>query len=40
LFIDTEEAFRPERIVQIARRQGLSVEKALKNIVYARVLQL
>lgn len=37
LFIDTEGTFRPERIVQIARKHGLSVENALKNIVYARV---
>ncbi|MEM3470320.1 MAG: DNA repair and recombination protein RadA [Thermoproteota archaeon] len=37
LYIDTEGTFRPERIVQIAKRHGLDAEKALKNIVYARV---
>jgi DNA repair protein RadA len=37
LFIDTEGTFRPERIVQIAKKHRLEAEKALKNIIYARV---
>jgi DNA repair protein RadA len=36
LFIDTEGTFRPESIVQIARKHRLEAEKALKNIIYAR----
>jgi len=37
LFIDTEGTFRPERIVQIAKKHRLEAENVLKNIVYARV---
>lgn len=36
LFIDTENTFRPERIVQIAKYRGLDPKEALKNIFYAR----
>lgn len=32
VFIDTENTFRPERIVQMATAQGLEPEEALKNI--------
>jgi RecA/RadA recombinase len=36
LYIDTENTFRPERIVQIAKAQGLNPEKVLSNIHVAR----
>jgi DNA repair protein RadA len=36
LFIDTENTFRPERIVQIAKYRGLDPKEVLKNIFYAR----
>ena len=35
-FIDTENTFRPERILQIAKNQGADVETVLKNIFVAR----
>ena len=36
LYIDTENTFRPERIVSIAQAHGLNPEKALDNIIVAR----
>ena len=36
LFIDGESTFRPERIMQIAKGNGLDPEKTLKNIFVAR----
>jgi len=36
LFIDTENTFRPQRIVQMAEALGLEGEKVLKNIYVAR----
>mgnify|MGYP001773236739 CR=1 FL=1 len=36
VFIDTENTFRPERIVQIAKRLKLDPEKTLKNILVTR----
>ncbi|MEN2496193.1 MAG: recombinase rad51 [Marteilia pararefringens] len=36
IYIDTEGTFRPERILQIAERYGLSGEDVLDNISYAR----
>ncbi|MBW2992420.1 DNA repair and recombination protein RadA [Candidatus Woesearchaeota archaeon] len=36
VFIDTENTFRPERIVQLAKAAGLEPEKVLKNIKVAR----
>lgn len=36
VFIDTESTFRPERIVDIAKAQGLEPEKVLKQIKVAR----
>jgi DNA repair protein RadA len=38
LYIDTENTFRPERIVQIAKRSNLDPNKVLSNIVYAEAL--
>ena len=38
LYIDTENTFRPERILQIAKARGLDPEQALRNILYARAL--
>ena len=35
LYIDTENTFRPERIVQMSRHLGLDPDKVMKNIVYA-----
>jgi len=35
LYIDTENTFRPERIVQMAAKAGLPPEKALSNIIVA-----
>lgn len=36
LFIDTENTFRPQRIIQIAEASGLDSKKVLKNIFVAR----
>eukprot|EP00929_Paragymnodinium_shiwhaense_P009696 TRINITY_DN113964_c0_g1_i1.p1 TRINITY_DN113964_c0_g1~~TRINITY_DN113964_c0_g1_i1.p1 ORF type:complete len:382 (-),score=110.08 TRINITY_DN113964_c0_g1_i1:216-1271(-) len=36
IYIDTEGAFRPERVRQIAESKGISAEAAMNNIVYAR----
>ncbi|MBS7608398.1 MAG: DNA repair and recombination protein RadA [Candidatus Bathyarchaeia archaeon] len=35
LYIDTENTFRTERIVQMAKHLGLDPEKVVKNIIYA-----
>ena len=35
IYIDTENTFRPERIMQIARARGLDPDQALRNIFYA-----
>lgn len=36
VYVDTENTFRPERIVQIAKGAGIEPERALKNIKVAR----
>ncbi len=36
LYIDSEASFRPERVVEIAKAQGLDPEKTLKNVYVAR----
>lgn len=36
LYIDSENSFRPERVIQIAKRFGMDSEAALKNIYVAR----
>ncbi len=36
LFIDTEDTFRPERIIQLAEGNGMDPQKVLENIVVAR----
>ena len=36
LYIDTENTFRPERIVQMARRMNLDPQEAIKKIIYAQ----
>ncbi len=36
LYIDSENSFRPERVVSIAKAMGLDPDKALKNIFVAR----
>jgi len=36
LFIDTEGTFRPERLLAVAERYGLSGEDVLDNVAYAR----
>lgn len=36
LYIDTENTFRPERIISIAKAKGLDPEKVLDNIIVAR----
>jgi len=36
LYIDTENTFRPERIVSIAKANGMDPEKVLNNIIVAR----
>ncbi len=36
LYIDSENSFRPERIEQIAKKQGLDPQEVLKNIFVAR----
>lgn len=38
IFIDTENTFRPERIVQMAEAKGLDPNETLKNIFVARAL--
>jgi len=38
VFIDTENTFRPERIVQLAKGAGIDPDDALKNIKVARAL--
>jgi DNA repair protein RadA len=35
LYIDTENTFRPERIVQMAKFRGLDPQKTVKNIIWA-----
>lgn len=35
LYIDTENTFRPERIVQMARFRGLDPQKVVRNIIWA-----
>jgi len=36
LYIDSENSFRPERVIQVAKKFGLDVDAALKNIFVAR----
>ncbi len=36
LYIDSENSFRPERVIQVANHLGLDVDKVLKNIFVAR----
>ncbi len=36
LYIDSENSFRPERVVKIAEKHGLDPKKVLKNIYFAR----
>merc|ERR1719323_2099349 len=36
LYIDTENTFRPERLVSIAQRFGLNEDDVLENVTYAR----
>mmetsp|Transcript_58377 Transcript_58377/g.139195 ORF Transcript_58377/g.139195 Transcript_58377/m.139195 type:complete len:366 (-) Transcript_58377:135-1232(-) len=36
MYVDTEGTFRPERLVDIARRFGLNHEDVLENVTYAR----
>jgi DNA repair protein RadA len=36
LYIDSENSFRPERVIQIAKARGLDPDKTLKNIFVAR----
>jgi DNA repair protein RAD51 len=36
LYIDTEGTFRPERLLAVAERYGLSGEDVLDNVAYAR----
>ena len=36
IYVDTEGAFRPERIIAISERFGLDPELALENISFAR----
>lgn len=36
IFVDTENTFRPERIIQIAEEAGLDTQEVLKNILVAR----
>lgn len=38
LYIDSENTFRPERIVQIAKRMELDPDKILSNIIYSEAL--
>jgi DNA repair protein RadA len=36
LYIDSENSFRPERVIQVAKKFGLDVEQVLQNIFVAR----
>ena len=36
LYIDSENSFRPERVIQVAKRFGLDVDTVLKNVFVAR----
>jgi len=36
LYIDTENSFRPERVVQVAKHRGMDPDKVVKNIYVAR----
>ncbi len=36
LYIDSENSFRPERVIQVAKKFGLDVDEILKNIYVAR----
>jgi len=36
LYIDSENSFRPERVIQVAKKLGLDVDTVLKNIFVAR----
>jgi DNA repair protein RadA len=36
LYIDSENSFRPERVISVAKHLGLEPEKVLKNIFVAR----
>jgi len=36
MYIDTEGCFRPNRLVAIAERFGVSAEQVLENVVFAR----
>ena len=36
IYIDTENTFRPERIIQMAKNKGIDPQTALKNIKIAR----
>nr|KJR72171.1 MAG: DNA repair and recombination protein RadA [Vulcanisaeta sp. AZ3] len=36
LYVDTENTFRPERIMQMAKYRGLDPQEALRNILYSR----
>ena len=36
IFVDTEQTFRPERIVEMAKARGLDTQKALENVLFAR----
>lgn len=36
MYIDTEGTFRPERLVEIAKRYELDEEQVLQNVAYAR----
>ncbi len=36
LYIDSENSFRPERVIQVAKKFGLDVDNTLKNIYVAR----
>lgn len=36
MYIDTEGTFRPERLIDIAKRYDLDEEKVLENVAYAR----
>ena len=38
MYIDTEGAFRPERIKEIAERFGLDPCEVLENVAYARAM--
>lgn len=36
MYIDTEGTFRPERLVEIAKKYKLDEERVLENVAYAR----